>query len=298
MGRIVTTTAYVPRLAPALARADVVHVFGAAYAAFLAAPLPALLAARAFRRPVVLNYHNGEASDHLRHSPIARAAIRAADRVVVPSQYLVNVLSRFGVSATPIANIIDLERFRYRERVPIRPRLLSTRNLHALYNVACTVRAFRLIQDRWPDASLTIAGGGPQEPMLRSLVATLRLDHVSFVGRVAPADIAAYYASHDIYIQSPNADNLPNSVFEAFASGLPVVSTEAGGVPAMLRYGDFGSLAPVDDHRALAKQVLHLLDEPEHARRTARAAYESCRTFSWPSVRREWLRVYGSVLES
>src|SRR5207247_541382 len=41
------------------------------------------------------------------------------------------------------------------------PRLLSTRNFDALYNVACTIRAFRLVQDRWPDASLTLVGGGP-----------------------------------------------------------------------------------------------------------------------------------------
>ena len=70
----VMETRYLPRLVPGLARADVVHVFAAAYLPFLLAPLPALIVARALGRPVILNYRNGEAPDHLRQSAIARAA--------------------------------------------------------------------------------------------------------------------------------------------------------------------------------------------------------------------------------
>src|SRR5678815_6056826 len=72
---IVTEMTYVPLLARELARADVVHVFSASYASFLLAPLPAILAARALGRPVVLNYHSGEAPDHLKRSAIARRCL-------------------------------------------------------------------------------------------------------------------------------------------------------------------------------------------------------------------------------
>src|SRR5947208_11626553 len=120
----VMETRYLPRLVPGLARADVVHVFAAAYLPFLLAPLPALIVARALGRPVILNYRNGEAPDHLRQSAIARAAMRAADSLVVPSEYLVNVLAGFGFQATAIANIIDLERFRFRDRQALTPRVL------------------------------------------------------------------------------------------------------------------------------------------------------------------------------
>jgi glycosyltransferase involved in cell wall biosynthesis len=293
---IVTELTYVPTLATALADADVVHVFSASYTSYLLAPLPALLAARALGKPAVLNYRSGEAPDHLRRSRIARATIARADRNVVPSRFLVDVFAAFGIDAVVVPNVVDLDRFAYRERRPLEPRLLSTRNFDSLYNVACTLRAFRLVQDRHPRASLTLVGAGADEPKLRRLTAELGLQHVTFAGRVHPDEIARYYAEHDIYVQTPNIDNMPTSVIEAYASGLPVVSTEAGGVPAILTDGRNGLLAPLDDHRAVAAQVLRLLDDEPLAASIAHAAREASRSCTWTAVRGEWLQVYRGVL--
>jgi L-malate glycosyltransferase len=294
----ITELTYIPRLVTELARADVVHVFSASYASFLLAPLPAMLIGRVLGKPVVLNYRSGEAPDHLARSAIARTTIAAVDRNVVPSRFLVEVFGGFGIKATVIPNVVDLDRFRFRERTPLRPRLLSTRNFDALYNVACTIRAFHRVQGRWPDATLTLVGGGTpsQEGALRALVADLGLRDVTFTGRVRPDEIAGYYAANDIYVQTPNIDNMPTSVIEAFASGLPVVSTEAGGVPAILTHGVHGLLAPPGDHEALAAHVLRLLDNQPFARELARNAFATCEACTWRRVRDRWLRVYRSVL--
>jgi len=293
---VLTELTYVPLLVRELARADVVHVFSASYWSFVLAPLPALLVARALGKPVILNYRSGEAPDHLRRSPIARRAIARVERNIVPSRFLVDVFASFGIGADIIPNLVDLDRFRYRERNPLRPHLISTRNFDALYNVGCTIRAFRIVQDRWPDARLTLVGDGADASRLRGLVDELRLENVRFVGRVSPDAIASFYADNDIYIQSPRIDNMPTSVIEAYASGLPVVSTEAGGVPAILTHGVHGLLAPVDDHQALAAHVLRLLDDPEAARRFARAAHETCRACTWTAVREQWLAAYRSLV--
>lgn len=292
---IVNELIYIPTLFRELARADVVHVFSASYFSFLLAPLPGIVAARLLGRPVVLNYRSGEAPDHLRRSAIARWALRAADRNIVPSRFLVEVFAAFDIVAAIIPNLVDFGRFRFRERDPLRPRILSTRNFDRLYNVACTVRAFRVVQDRWPGATLTLVGGGRDERKLRALVRDLNLANVSFPGRAEPDEIAAYYDDHDIYLQSPDIDNTPTSVIEAFASGLPVVSTKAGGVPAILTHAEHGLLAPMNDHEALGRHVLTLLDDPATARRYARAAYTSCQNCTWPAVRQQWLRAYRSV---
>ena len=293
---IVTELTYVPNLVRELARADVVHVFSASYASFLLAPLPAIIVARALRKPVILNYRSGEAPDHLARSPIARRTISRVDRNIVPSTFLVDVFREFGVRADVVPNLVDLNRFRYRERNPLRPKLLSTRNFDALYNLAATIRAFRLVQDRRPDASLTLVGAGAQGDALRALVAQLRLRNVHFAGRVAPELIPQFYATHDIYLQSPNIDNMPTSVIEAFAAGLPVVSTEAGGVPAILEHGRHGLLAPLGDYERLAAHVLHLLDHPDYARQLAREAFATCSRCTWPVIREMWLETYRSVL--
>jgi glycosyltransferase involved in cell wall biosynthesis len=295
---IVNELIYVPSLVRELARADVVHVFSASYSSFLLAPLPAILVARALGRPVVLNYRSGEAAHHLQRSGIARKAIAAVDKNVVPSRFLVDVFRGFGIGATTIPNIVDLDRFKFRERDPLHPRLVSTRNFYPLYNVAATIRAFRIVQDEYPEASLTLVGGGPQEADLRALVSQLGLSHVTFAGRVKPDEIAGFYAANDIYIQSPNIDNMPTSVLEAFASGLPVVSTDAGGVPAILTHGEHGLLARLADYETLGHHIVRLLDCPDYARGLARNAFATCHACTWPEVRELWVHAYRSVLTS
>src|SRR5688572_8020368 len=152
---VVTQLWYWPLLFRELRRADVVHIFSASYSSFLLAPLPAVVVARLLGRPVLLNYHSGEAPDHLRRSWIARRTLqRHVDLNVVPSPYLHDVLAAFGIRSQVVANTIDVREFAYRVRDPLRPRLLSTRNFEPLYNVGCVLRAFARIQSRYRDASL------------------------------------------------------------------------------------------------------------------------------------------------
>src|SRR6476469_9463828 len=113
---VVTELTYLPLLVRELAKADVVHIFSASYSSFLLAPLPAMTVARLLGRPVVLNYHSGEAADHLQRSAIARAALARVQANVVPSPFLAEVFARFGLAATVVPNIIDLQRFAYRDR--------------------------------------------------------------------------------------------------------------------------------------------------------------------------------------
>src|SRR4051812_23872044 len=183
---VTTQLIYWPSLIKELRKADVVHVFSASYFSFLLAPLPAVLIAKMLGKPVVMNYRSGEAPDHLRRSAIARATLRRVEENAVPSRFLHEVFAAFGIRSEIIPNIVDVERFRFRRRESLRPRILSTRNFDALHNLPCTLRAFRLVQDRYPDATLTLVGGGSAEGSLRELVRELALRHVTFAGRVPP----------------------------------------------------------------------------------------------------------------
>lgn len=293
-----TQLAYWPLLLRELRGADVVHVFSAAYVSFLLAPLPAVLVSRLLGKPVVLNYRSGEAPDHLARSAVARAVLRRVDINVVPSTFLQQVFETFDVRADVIPNIIDLELFAYRPRTPLTPRLLCTRNFEPLYNVGCVLNAFALVQARYADATLTLVGAGSQEQTLRRMVAERRLRHVEFVGPVPPAEISRHYAAADIYVQTPDIDNMPTSVLEAFASGCAVVSTRAGGVPAILTDGVHGLLAPCGDHVGIAERVIHLLEHPSVALRLTTAARESCERYSWDAVRTQWVSLYRRAVRT
>ena len=221
--------------------------------------------------------------------------LRHVDRNAVPSRFLQDVFAGFGIASEIIPNIVDVDRFAYRRRSPLAPRLVSTRNFEDLYNVACTLRAFHLVQRRHPDASLTLVGGGSQESALRRLASELELRNVTFAGRVAPSEIWRYYAEADIYLQTPNIDNMPASVLEAFASGCAVVATNAGGVPAILTDGVHGLLVDCGDHAVAADAVLRLLDDAALAEQLTGAARESCEQYRWPEVRARWLALYRSL---
>jgi glycosyltransferase involved in cell wall biosynthesis len=292
---IVTQLCYWPLLLRELRSADVVHVFSASYSSFLLAPLPAIIIARLFGKPVLLNYHSGEAEDHLRRSWLARTVLRGHVRAnVVPSPFLKDVFQRFGITATVVANTVDRRDFTYRAR-DLRRRpltILSTRNFEPVYNVACTLRAFASIQTRFADATLTLVGTGSQERTLQALAAELGLRGVNFVGRVVPQEIPSYCAIADVYVQTPAADNMPLSVLEAFASGLPVVSTAVGGVPAVLTDRVHGLLAAPDDAEGIAARVIELIERPDYAAQLAKAAAEECARYDWQSIRESWLELY------
>jgi glycosyltransferase involved in cell wall biosynthesis len=271
-----------------------VHAFSASYWSFLLAPLPAMVVGRLFGKAVLLNYRRGEAEDHLtRWRWLAVPAMHLAHEIVVPSGYLVGVFSKFGLHARSIFNFVDVERLQYRERSTLRPVFLSNRNFQSLYNVACTIRAFARIQRELPDARLIVAGFGPERQSLESLVGSLGLRHVEFRGRMDPSDMPSLYDEADVYLNSPNIDNMPTSVIEAFAAGLPVVTTNAGGIPFIVSHEKTGLMVGCDDDGALAAASLRLFREPALGPALARAARTECLDrYVWAAVRSEWLKVY------
>jgi glycosyltransferase involved in cell wall biosynthesis len=288
---LVNQALYVPGLTR-LAAVDVVHVFSASYASFLLAPVPAMLAARMMNKRVVLHYHSGEAEDHLANwGPLVHPWLRLADEIVVPSAYLGEKFARFGYRTTVIPNVVDVSRFAYRERVPLQPRLLSTRNLEPMYGVDVIVDAFARLRALVPDATLTIAGYGSEEPRLRQEAAPT--GGIRFIGKVAPEHMPDVLAAADIFLNASVVDNQPVSILEAFASGLPVVSTPTGDIPAMLHHGHAGVLVPHRDPAALAAAVAALLDYPDDAREMARRAQHGVDGYTWAAVRDAWSSVYA-----
>ena len=171
---------------------DVLHIFSASYWSFLLAPTPAILIGQLYGRKTVLNYHSGEAEDHLTRWKSAVRTLRIPDKIVVPSGYLEEVFAKWNFKAEVIFNFVDFSGFRFRERKPLRPVFLSNRNMMAMYNVGVILRAFAIIQKRYPEAVLTVAGDGPQRAMLEELARELGLRNTTFTGQVSNAEMPSY----------------------------------------------------------------------------------------------------------
>ncbi|MDO9318375.1 MAG: glycosyltransferase family 4 protein [Gammaproteobacteria bacterium] len=273
---------------------DIVHLFSASYWSFLLSQAPAIEAAKRHGKPLILNYHSGEAEDHLRHwGARVHPWLRKVQKIVVPSLYLQDVFARHGYDAQIIPNMISLSQFRYRARSPLQPKLLSVRNLEPIYRIENTLAAFPLIRAILPQATLTIAGYGSLESTLRKQVSEHGLLGVTFVGRVEPENIAALYDQSDIFINSSVVDNQPVSILEAFAAGLPVVSTPTGDIAFMIREKQTGLLVPPDRPDALADAVLWLLAHQAEAVEIAGAARQEVEKYTWGNVRADWRQLFS-----
>ena len=293
---VVNSLVYWATAVAQLWRYDVVHVYSASYYSYLLSVLPIIVLGKLYRKKVLLNYHSGEAEDHLANWRLtAIPFIKWADQIVVPSGYLVDVFARFGLEAKAIPNVVELDVFRYRERKPIRPVFLTSRLHEPLYNVPCVLRAFALIQQRFPNASLTVAGDGWMRPQLEQLARDLGLANTRFVGRVAWDDMPNLYDSSDVYLTATNIDNMPGSVIECLSCGLPVVTTDAGGVPYIVTHDETALIVARNDHAALAAQAIRLLEDDTLAVRLARNGREVCKQYAWPAVREAWLQAYYTL---
>jgi glycosyltransferase involved in cell wall biosynthesis len=278
-------------------RYDVLHVFTASYWSYTLWSIPALLAAKLYRKKIVLNYRDGQAEDHLRRWRSAAFTIRRMDAVVAPSGYLCDVFAKFGIHCRSIYNVIDRENFIYRRRCELRPIFLHNRGMEKLYNIPTTLRAFAIVQEKYPDATLTMLGDGPMRSELEQLSATLKLRNARFVGSIPNSQMPKSLDQADIYMTTPDIDCMPGSLLECYASGLPVVATKAGGIPYIAVDSETALLAECGDHKGIADAALKLLSDPALVEKITATAYEQCRTrYAGDEIARQWAQLYQELV--
>jgi glycosyltransferase involved in cell wall biosynthesis len=289
---VVTFVLYIPLVLAKVPRHEIIHVFSASYWSYALWSLPPLLVGRLFGKKVIVNYRSGEAEDHLTTWRSAVPTLRLAHKLAAPSDYLVGVFGRFGLRMRSIPNILTVEQFRYRARRRLRPVFLTNRMLDPLYNVGCVLRAFHIVQQHYPDASLTIAHDGVCRRQLEALAGELGLRNTRFIGRVPHEAMPELYDAADIYLTSPDLDCMPGSILECFASGLPVIATRAGGIPNIITDQETGLLVDCGDYEAMAACALRLLEDEELVVRLISGARLECRKYDGAAIREAWVALY------
>lgn len=289
---------YAASLWRAAGRVDVFHVMANSGWSWHLFAAPAVWIARMRGVPAVVNYRGGEAESFLQRSPEAVVrTLRKASALAVPSGYLQEVFARRSVPSEVVPNIVDLERFRPAGGPPLRPHLVVVRSLEAIYDNATALHAFKRVLGALPQARMTIAGSGPEEAALCALAAQLGVaERVTFCGRLERERVAELYRSASVIVNPSRADNMPNSVLEAMASGVPVVSTNVGGVPFIVRDGVTGLLVPPGDPAAMAAAVLRLHGDSRLAAELRRAGLLEAQQYTWARVRQRWVELYAAAL--
>lgn len=257
---------------------------------------------RRAHKPFVLTLHGGNLPQFAHRWPgRVRHLLEAAAVVTTPSRYLLEAMQSYRAELELLPNALDLEAYPFRLRQAVRPRLVWLRAFNAIYNPALVSRVIARLTGELPDVAATMIGPDKGDGSLAHTQQTAAelgvAERISYAGRVTKADVPGHLARGDIFLNTADIDNAPVSVVEAMACGLPVVSTNVGGIGHLLRDRVDALLVPPDAPAAMADAVRRLVDDPALAARLSAAGRDATMGRDWANLLPCWERLLSAVAE-
>jgi phenylacetate-CoA ligase len=274
---------------------DILHVHPASWWGFMPAVVGVI--ANWWGKRLVMSYHGGSIAKFFAGwTWLVRPVLRCYDAILALTPTHAAVFAQYGFSAQIVPNIVPIETFSFRPRGPVEPNILWLRQLVERYRPEDALQIFAAVKKVHPDATLTMAGGGSMTAQVTKEIADRGLAGVTLTGHLPDDDIPLAYDAADIFLNTSASDNQPQTLIEASASGLPVVSSDAGGIPDLIDDGVNGLLAPIGDTKALTDAILRLLDDPELAQNLSNAAHQNAQRFAWSQVAPQLAKAYAIVI--
>ena len=253
-----------------------------------------------------------------RRLQVERKVLQGSDALVAESpaskQHMV---WHYDVDPANVAVIpcgVDMTRFRPQDKQRARmelslPSMASTLlfvgRLQPSKGIDTLLRAAADIRRDYPEVCVLVVGGGLDNQdaretaelnRLQTLGNTLGLSSVRYIKAQPQEKLAQYYAAADVFVMPSHYESFGMVVLEAMACGTPVVASEVGGLSSTVIHGDSGLLVPSGDWRAFAQAISRLLASPHLQRAMHRAGPERARTFAWPHIVENNVRLYRRLI--
>ncbi len=250
------------------------------------------LIARLFKLKYIPILRGGDLPNRLKKNPrICQLIFKNAFTNVAPSNYLKHEFHIIGYeNITYIPNSIEIKHYTFEPRIVDEPKLLWVRAFAQIYNPQMAVYVLQELQKKYPNATLTMVGpdkdGSMQET--KQLAKQLNLE-VHFTGRLTKPEWIALSKSHTIFINTTHFDNTPVSVMEAMALGLPVVSTNVGGIPFLLAHEENAILVSDTNVAQMTEAITKLVKNCELVEKITHNARKHIESMDWEVVKNDWI---------
>lgn len=238
--------------------------------------------------------HGGDLPNRLKNNPkLAEAVFKNAYQNVAPSNYLKSEFEKFGfTNVVYIPNTIAIENYSFKKRATIEPHLLWVRAFATIYNPEMAVRVLHQLQAHYPNATLTMVGPDKDGSMETTKALAFELNvTINFTGKLSKEDWWQLSQDYDIFINTTHFDNTPVSVMEAMALGLPVVSTNVGGIPYLIENENTALLVDDNDVSMMVRQIERLLGDNELSKKLSSNGRQLTETWDWNKVKVLWFEL-------
>ena len=257
--------------------------------------------------PVVTTLHGTDITlvgKNNSYEPVVSFSIDRSDAVTAVSEFLKQATyDNFSVQADVrvIYNFVDLERFQRQNKDHFRKMVTSggekiiihTSNFRRVKRVQDVMRAFAKIREHIP-ARLLMVGDGPERHGAEELCRELGFcSDVYFLGNQNMVE--EIYSIGDLFMLPSENESFGLAALEAMACGVPVVASNAGGLPELVVNGVTGYTSPIGDVDAMAQQALEIL-APENWSRFSEAALAHAQDFAIANIVPQYEALYQEVL--
>ncbi|MBT0608466.1 glycosyltransferase family 4 protein [Aequorivita echinoideorum] len=253
---------------------------------------------RFFKLPYIPILRGGNLPNRLKNNPRLCAGLFGKANVnVVPSQYLKEAFEAQGYTNLEfIPNTIELKNYPFKFRETLKSRLLWVRSFAEIYNPILALQILEKMKPEFPNTTLCMVGPDKDGSLARckKLAEQLNLS-VEFKGKLEKSEWIALSENFDIFINTTNFDNMPVSVMEGMALGLPIISTNVGGMPHLIKNGEEGLLVLPDDADLFIAAIKDLLSNPLKAENLALKAREKVEDYDWQRVKGKWVSLLQNV---
>lgn len=238
--------------------------------------------------------HGGNLPQRLeRHPQLCRMLFQNAYRNVVPSRYLLDSFRLSNIRHLYyIPNGISIGQYPFQLRNSVQPNLLWVRSFAEIYNPEMAVKVLDRVRRDFPNATLCMVGPDKDGSLATTQAFAKALElEVRFPGRLSKKEWVACAQDYSVFLNTTHFDNMPVSVIEAMALGLPVISTNVGGIPYLLEHHTTALLVPDADEQAMAEAVLVLCRNAVLAEKLSHNARILSEQLDWQHLRLLWREV-------
>lgn len=249
---------------------------------------------RFYHIPYIPILRGGSLPNRLKNSPkLSRELFDNAKTNITPSAYLNSAFKKLGFkNLTYISNVLDIENYRFLERKKLSYNLLWVRSFDEIYNPEMALEIVDILLKEGKEVKLCMVGpdkDGSKEKC-RKIAESKNLP-VIFTGILQKEEWISLSEEYDIFINTTNFDNMPVSVMEAMALGLPVVSTSVGGMPFLIENQKTGILVSEKDPNKFANAITQVVENKSASLNMSREARKEIEKMDWAKVKQSWIRL-------